>query len=702
MDNAGASGASPNTLGIGDGVVDSVGNRWYLRAKRNRTPGAVANDGVSLLFLDCPILNTALTSSDSITIPFSTSVTAKVYAFGQIDAAPGSYPEAIASAGGASGASTTPSVSSASVPTGTMVIGLMGAEHGDGTITPDSDTTRGSWSTHQTAAVGTTTAGVECSMQSKVTSGGAGTQTFNQTITSTDWTTTVRTYAETTLTAKNDADTGAAVDAGESLANTNTDADTGAAVDAGSIAAMLTDDDTAGGTDAGESIAATLTDDDIGTGVDAGETVGVRVDVNDADTGAGTDAGESIAVALTDADTGTGADAGSIAAAVTDGDTGTAVDTESLEVPEPPAPPPARRSVQGGAQFDLPAGMGQRFESIRFEILNPDLSYAFTAEMVDRDSPPNIHFESRADVNRTMSGIRFGPADAARIDPLYHLCMPRWELDDGSLYNMGVFHFADTPIEVSSWGNVFVPECYDSSVILNQPRRGSFDIGVGTLLTTAARQLIDEVGLTARAGVDASSAFAVAPQLFPSGSTRKAILSWLCDAMGFYPPFFDNDGFLRLKAVPNPLSDAPPDVTYTLDANSRILKGSITVSSNINDAPNVYRVIGSPFAGVEVVGEFVVPDSAPHSRARRRIEIVREEQNQAVHDSPAADAAAQALYANDWSTYVRVEFDTPPDPRADGNQIAQLLGTNYREQSWDLTCTNGGRMHHVVQEVWQP
>lgn len=449
------------------------------------------------------------------------------------------------------------------------------------------------------------------------------------------------------------------------------------------------------------SIAATLTDADTGTASDGGETVAVPVTSDDP--GSGTDAGESIAATVSGADTGTGADAGeSIAVAISDSDSGVAVDDEDVTIPPPPAAPPARRGISGTALLDLPAGVGQIKLSFRYEILNYDLTYAFTAEAVDRDNPPTIYFDANGDINRTMSGIRFGPRDAERINPLSHLVMPRCELEDGTLINMGVFHFKTVPLTIHTWGDEFRPECYDRSLILVQKRKGSFAIGKDTLYTTAARALIDEVGLTAFAAVDNSSAAAQSPQTFPSGTSRKAILKWICEALGFYPPYFDNDGFLRLRAVPNPISDAPPDVIYTADENSRIIHDSISAESNIGDAPNVYRVVGDPFAGAEVIGEFFVPATAPHSVAHRGFEIADEVSNQNVHDKPAADAAAHQRYVMDYSTFVRVDFETSIDPRADGMLLSRFLGTNYREQSWSMECRPGGRMTHSAQEVWQP
>lgn len=363
---------------------------------------------------------------------------------------------------------------------------------------------------------------------------------------------------------------------------------------------------------------------------------------------------------------------------------------------------PANQRYRGGRLLDLPADLGQRAETVRFDILNADLTFAFTATHVDRDDPPVIHFDANAETNRTMSGIRIGYEDAQRINPLVHLIQPRWVLHDASEWPMGVFHFADTPLDVRSWGYEFTPECYDRSVILNQERGRTFVVESGGLLIQAARTLLAEVGLLAWSAIENSNIAASAAMMFPPTNTRKQTLNSLCEAMGFYPAYFNNDGFCALRSVPNPISDAAPDVIYTADQDSRILADTVQISSNIQDAPNVYRVIGSPASGGEVVGTFRVPESAPHSVSARGFEVVKTIHNQGVQDALAAEQAAQAAYVNDFSTHVQVAFETAPDPRADGMQVVRFLDTNYREQQWGIECSPGGAMVHIVQEVWQP
>lgn len=181
-DNAAAAGTNPLSS-----ISDSVGgNTWSRVQERNNTPGGVANDGVSVTIYICTIA-TQITLSDTITATFSTTTVARSYTITQVSSNNGGTIKQVRRFGGASGASTTPSfVTTENIYTGDLVFAVVGAEYGDGTITADSDTTNGSWSTAQTANVGTTTSGVEICSQTKVVTG-IGDQTYNLTITSADW-----------------------------------------------------------------------------------------------------------------------------------------------------------------------------------------------------------------------------------------------------------------------------------------------------------------------------------------------------------------------------------------------------------------------------------------------------------------------------------------------------------------------------------
>lgn len=360
------------------------------------------------------------------------------------------------------------------------------------------------------------------------------------------------------------------------------------------------------------------------------------------------------------------------------------------------------RKPTGAALLDLPAGLGQRAETIRYDVLQPDRSLAFTCSQPER-ATASIAWDANSQTQRTLHGLALGPRDVARIDPTVHRLAPKWVLDDGTEFACGLFLFS-TPAFPQLAGQQFMnADLADQSVVLNQGRESSYNLGPYSPLLPAIMGLVDEVGLVPYVVADqVLGTTGSAPYSQPVGTSRGQILDDLLLAAGMYPAFFDNAGNLRLKLVPNPLSTAQADVVLSTGPSGRIVRDSIQRGNNLATAPNRYLVVGSATSQAEVSGYFDVPDNAPHSFARRGYRVVKRIDVQAASDNTAAVAAAQAAYANDFDTYDEVKFDTSPDPRSDGFQVVNFLGTNYREQSFTLPLAPGARMSHVARKVYQP
>lgn len=178
-DNAGTQGADPFSS-----ITDSVGNTWTSRQNALNDPGA-ANAGSTLRIFTSNI--STLTTANSITVTFTTNTGAKAWSLTEITTGDltATYPS-YSTGGVTTGSNTTPTITSGSIISGNVIFGAMGSE-GNATVTADSDTTNGTWSTQQTVAQGTGTGGIEVASQYKVTTG-TGTQTYNLTLSATgDW-----------------------------------------------------------------------------------------------------------------------------------------------------------------------------------------------------------------------------------------------------------------------------------------------------------------------------------------------------------------------------------------------------------------------------------------------------------------------------------------------------------------------------------
>lgn len=176
-DNSGASGADPFTS-----ISDNTGNTWTSRDNRLNDPGA-ASAGSTLRIFTTAV--GTLGTGTTITVNFGSSTTAKSWTLTEVTAAVNFIPFFITN-GGATGTSTTPTVTTGSITNGDMVFGAM-ANEGNATVTADSDTTNGTWSTQQTVNNGTGTGGMQVASQFKVVNATA-TQTYNLTLSASgDW-----------------------------------------------------------------------------------------------------------------------------------------------------------------------------------------------------------------------------------------------------------------------------------------------------------------------------------------------------------------------------------------------------------------------------------------------------------------------------------------------------------------------------------
>lgn len=175
-----ANGASTN---FPTSITDSAGNTWTRRV--DQTSGS-ANNNVELGIYSS-ILTSGLTTSGSIVLTYTAAnVTAKAWTLTEL--VPGTTGNIVLFRNSSSSSSTNQTAPTSStgafVSNGDAVIGAIGAESPD-TFTGDSDTTNGSWSTHQHTGFGSGTSGMSVSSQTKIVTA-TGTQSYDPTLTSAD------------------------------------------------------------------------------------------------------------------------------------------------------------------------------------------------------------------------------------------------------------------------------------------------------------------------------------------------------------------------------------------------------------------------------------------------------------------------------------------------------------------------------------
>lgn len=178
-DNSGTQGADPYTS-----ITDNAGNTWTSRNSTLNDPGA-ASAGSTLRIFTSSV--TALNTTNTITVTFNASTTAKSWTLTEFSSNVTDFIADFFSAPtGASGSTTTPFSNTTSVTSGDAFFAAM-ANEGNATITADSDTVNGSWSTQQTINNGTGTSGMQVASQFKIVNA-TGNQSYNLTLSAAgDW-----------------------------------------------------------------------------------------------------------------------------------------------------------------------------------------------------------------------------------------------------------------------------------------------------------------------------------------------------------------------------------------------------------------------------------------------------------------------------------------------------------------------------------
>lgn len=175
-DNSEASGVAHTVFT----VTDDAGNTWTRRVSALYDPGGI-NAGVEGGIFTTPQDGGTLTTSSVITVTFAVATTYKVWTLTEFTA--GGTIDFVTGGANTGANTTTPTVTTSSITSGNAVLASTFAEMGTGasqTVTEDSDTTNGSWSSpQQTAHVGGSGAAAqEIATQYKITTG-TGTQSYD-------------------------------------------------------------------------------------------------------------------------------------------------------------------------------------------------------------------------------------------------------------------------------------------------------------------------------------------------------------------------------------------------------------------------------------------------------------------------------------------------------------------------------------------
>jgi hypothetical protein len=345
--------------------------------------------------------------------------------------------------------------------------------------------------------------------------------------------------------------------------------------------------------------------------------------------------------------------------------------------------------------LDLPAHVAQRSVSYRFELVNGRTGVRRGGLTPLRDTTPSLSHDSTSTISRRVSGVTLGVADAARIDPLVDRVTISMVLGDRSrtVYPLGRYMIADS-VAVQTTGGTTAPlTLLDEMLLIDQDLESGFNAG-GQLVDQAVLRLLEglPIGEVVIDSTEQTSAASWSP-----GTSRASALNELATMGGYFRPWFDHHGRLRIPRAFEPAGRTP---TIDLDATKRVLRNSISRTSELLTAPNRWVVVSNdPGSGTApVVGTYDVAAAAPHSITRRGFVVPKVVEAQL----PSQDQAT--VYARtlgiQQTIYEVVELSTPPDPRHDGYDVLRWDGLLWLEVGWTMPLAAGGEMRHTLRRTY--
>ncbi|HEY0698387.1 MAG TPA: hypothetical protein VGD43_11330, partial [Micromonospora sp.] len=128
--------------------------------------------------------------------------------------------------------------------------------------------------------------------------------------------------------------------------------------------------------------------------------------------------------------------------------------------------------------LDLPAHVGQRAVSFRFELIDGRTAVRRGELTPLRESAPSLAHDVTATIVRRVSGVTLGPVDAGRINPLTDRVAISMVVGQGlASYPLGRYIVGDAAELVTSAGSTAPLTLFDEMFVVDQELDAGFDAG---------------------------------------------------------------------------------------------------------------------------------------------------------------------------------------------------------------------------------
>lgn len=344
-------------------------------------------------------------------------------------------------------------------------------------------------------------------------------------------------------------------------------------------------------------------------------------------------------------------------------------------------------------RLDLVPWVGQRADTFRFRRSN-----GVTGQLFDDIKPirtASLSHDTTRTIKRQLS-LNLGVEDTAIIEPLTDRIEVSMVMSDGTEWPLGRYMFTDDRDQIFTSGDLGTVVLNDEMFLVDQ----QIQTGITGIVNGTSNPVLDTIydtvaGLPITLLADPSPYTSV--QAWTAGTGRGQILEALSVAGDYFSPWFNNNGIMRFIRSFSAFESVPD---FDFDSGAKVIRGSVSETSNILTAPNRFIVISNAAedTSTPVVGIADVPPTAPYSFSNRGF-YIPEVQDLQITDSMAAAAIAQNL-ANRQTVFQETAISTAPDPRHDSYNVVLWRGVKWLEVAWTMSLVAGGAMSHSLRRAY--
>lgn len=347
--------------------------------------------------------------------------------------------------------------------------------------------------------------------------------------------------------------------------------------------------------------------------------------------------------------------------------------------------------------LDMRAGIGQVASTFKWELVDHLLQVV--GEIHPEAGGASMDLNTTAALPRAIRNVKLREKEAREIDLFRTWVRPSMVLEDGTEWPMGVLSFSTDGYTEGSLETSLSTTLIDLRYQFNTAMPHSFGIPSGSSVRDGLIEILGIYGIFNAEVGESQVVASGGPMNWPPDATGTTIIDALASKAGFFKPYFDRRGVLVCR-VPDKIEEGVGH-QYPIDSiNGRVERGSMVRSTNLLEAPNGYKVIGSGPTKGEVSAIAYVDPTLPFSRertGRERLKVIRA---QGVGSADMCLQIAQTAARQDAAGFATASFTSVPDPRHDTFDIVELAGEPYREIGWSMDMKPGGsHKHQLVKAV---